>query len=436
MKRPFARGQIILIALVFFAVFVMVAAAFVSLLTTSERAERTRIAQAQALRLAEAGIDKAVYQLNLSASYTGETATALGSGSFTTVVTTVDSTTKLVSSTGTSGTVTRTVHAKISIDNSVVSFHYGVQAGDGGFTLANSSEIIGNVFSTGPVIGTTGNYIRGSVVSTGSSGLVYGVHATSTVFAHTIGGASQATTIDGDAYYASTITNSTVAGTLRPGSADQSPVALPISDAQIGAWETDAAAGGTISSCDGSGDYTISSTQTIGPVKILCNLVIKSSSGIVTINGAVWVTGNITFKTGPTMQMAPSLGSTNVPVIADNPANQTGSGLIDVGNTTQFFGSGAVGSFVFLISQNKSAEQGGSNVALSLAQGASALVAYASHGLASLSQSVNVKEVTAYKIALYNTASVTYDTGLPTTVFETGPGGSWVFVPGSYGIEP
>jgi hypothetical protein len=52
-----------------------------------------------ALQIAEAGADKAVYSLNKDSSFTGETAT-LGQGSFTTSVTSIDSVTKDVVSTG------------------------------------------------------------------------------------------------------------------------------------------------------------------------------------------------------------------------------------------------------------------------------------------------------------------------------------------------
>jgi len=62
------------------------------------------------------------------------------------------------------------------------------------------------------------------------------------------------------------------------------------------------------------------------------------------------------------------------------------------------------------------------------------LVAYAAHGLIPLANSVSLKEVTAYKIKLQNSAKVTYDTGLPSAVFQSGPGGSWSFVPGTYAI--
>ena len=272
-------------------------------------------------------------------------------------------------------------------------------------------------------------------MSSGPDGLVYGIHATSSVYAHTIGDVKAGTIIDGDAYF-QTLTNTSVAGVQYPNSPDQPSAPLPISDAQIAQWEGYAQDGGTITSCDNQGNYTVSSDQALGPVKIECNLIIKSSSAVLTVTGPIWVTGNITMQTGPTISMDPNLGSQNVAIIADNPSDPTGSGIITVGQSTQFDNSGTPGSFVFLISQNSSAESGGTTVAISLNQSSSALVAYASHGLADLSQSVALKEVTAYKISLSQSASVTYDTGLPSTVFQTGPGGSWTFVPSTYAMFP
>jgi hypothetical protein len=133
------------------------------------------------------------------------------------------------------------------------------------------------------------------------------------------------------------------------------------------------------------------------------------------------VTGNITTQTGPTIKMDASLGSSNVAMIADNPADRSGSGLISIGQSTIFQGSGSPNSFVFMISQNNCAETScGSTGAISMSQGASALVAYASHGLINLSQSVSVKETTAYKIALSQSANVTYDTGCQACCFQPG----------------
>src|SRR6185369_8461415 len=129
--------------------------------------------------------------------------------------------------------------ANIAISSDVISFHYGIQAGMGGFSLNNSSSITGNVFAGGPVTGTGNNFVYGDVVSSGASGLVYGIHATSSVYAHTIGIAGTATTIDKDAYY-TTKTNTTVSGTLHPNSPDQPTVDLPITDTQIAEWESEA----------------------------------------------------------------------------------------------------------------------------------------------------------------------------------------------------
>lgn len=434
------QGYLVIFALLFLFIFILFSTALLNYTTLNLKGVRQSYARTQALYLAQAGIDKAVSQLNSNSGYSGETDTALGSGMFTVSVSAIDSTDKRVTVTGyipdsTNPIAKQTVKATVSISSNEISFHYGIQAGNGGFSMANSSSVIGNVFSSGSVIGSGSNMIYGDVVSAGSSGLTYGIHATGTVFSHVLGTAGTPTTIDKDAYYV-TKTNATVSGTSHPNSPDQPPVPLPISDAQISEWETEAAAGGTISNCDASGNYTISSTLSLGPKKIACNLVVKSSSGILTVTGHLWVTGNITFQTGPTVKIDPALGSTNVAIIADNPGDTTGSGVINVGQTTIFQGSGAVGSFVFLISQNNSAELGGATSALSLSQGASALVGYASHGLINMSQSVSVKEVTAYKIALSQSANVTYDTGLPSTLFQSGPGGSWGYASGSYVVGP
>ncbi|MDB5244446.1 MAG: hypothetical protein JWN18_316 [Parcubacteria group bacterium] len=432
------RGYILLLSLIFLGIFFVIASAYVSSITSSLKNARYAVQSTAALSLAEAGIDKAAYELNQNPSYTGETDTPLGGGTFTVTTATIDSGTKRITAVGyipnrLNPIVKKTVVANVGLGDATVAFHYGIQSGEGGFTLSNSSKIIGNVFSGGAVIGSGGNYIYGDVVSSGPSGLVYGIHATSSVYAHTIGSAGVATVVDKNAYY-TTKTNTTVSGTSYPGSVDQDAVPLPISDAQISDWENQAEAGG-LATCS-SGTYQISSgSVTIGPLKIPCNFVV-SGSAVVTVAGHIWVTGNITIQNSSLIKMSPSLGATNVAIIADNPADQLTGSLVSVRNTASFQNSGTSGSYVFLISQNKSAENGGSVTAIDLGNSASALVAYAAHGLIPLANSVSLKEATAYKITLQNTASVTYDTGLPSAVFESGPGGSWVFDRGSYVIVP
>lgn len=426
-----------MLALVFLGIFSTIATAYVSSVTTSARSARHDIESTQALAIAEGALDKAAYQLNQNPAYSGEVNTSLGNGVFTITVSSIDSGTKLLAATGyvpnsTNPKATKTIKVKIGTNNNVISFHYGVQAGQGGFVLNNSSTIRGNVYAGGSVIGAGQNMIYGDVVSSGAGGLVYGIHATSSVYAHTIGNANTNTTIDKNAYY-TTKTNTTVTGTSYPGSADQAPAPLPISDAQIGEWETLAAAGGT-ATCS-SGSYNISSENvSIGPLKIPCNLNISGSS-VVTINGHLWVAGTIILQNSAVIKMATTLGAENVAIIADKPSDQTNSSKITVQNSVTFQNSGTPGSFIFLISQNKSAETGGAVKAFELENNVSAFVAYAAHGLIELENSVSLKEVTAYKIVLNNSANVTYDTGLPSTIFDSGPGGSWGFVPGTYSVS-
>lgn len=431
------RGYVLLMALVFLGIFVTTSAAYLNSTTGFSRSARYDVESAQALALAEAGMDKAVYELNQNTSYSGETNTVLSPGVFTMTVSNIDSTAKRITATGyvpnsSNPTATRTIKANVGINNAAVSFRYGVQSGAGGFKLDNTSSITGNVYSGGSVIGSNQNYIYGDVISAGASGLVYGIHATSSVYAHTIGNASENTIIDRNAYYAMSKVNTTVSGTSYPSSPDQATTSLPISDAQIDEWETLAAAGGT-AVCS-SGSYNISSGNvSLGPIKIPCSLTI-SNSATVTLNGHIWVTGNITIQNSAIIKMAPSFGIESVAIIADNPSNRLTSSKIAVKNSASFQNSGTPGSFVLLVSQNNSAESGGSEDAIELENNTSAMIAYAAHGLIPLENSVSLKEVTAYKIHLKNSANVKYDTGLASVVFDSGPGASWSFTPGTYAI--
>jgi len=135
---------------------------------------------------------------------------------------------------------------------------------------------------------------------------------------------------------------------------------------------------------------------------------------------------NITIKNGPTIKVAPSLGGKSVAIIADNTSNRSTSGKISSDNTAVFQGSGTVGSYVLLLSQNNSAETGGSEIAINVANSASGdLLIYAGHGEVLLQNNIKLKEVTAYKVHIKNSAQVTYETGLANLLFTSGPSGSW-----------
>lgn len=295
------------------------------------------------------------------------------------------------------------------------SFHYGVQTGPGGMSFANSSSVSGNVFSDGPITGT-GNNVSGDVISAGPGGLISNINVGGSAYAHSL----ENSDVVGDAYYQA-ISGTTVHGVKHPASADQATSTLPIPDSLIAEWETAAAAGGTVT-CS-SGHYNTPSNVTLGPVKVPCDLNISGDN--VTLAGPIWVTGDINISGSSIVKVSSSLSGKTVPIIADNPSNRSSGSQINMANSSVFQGSG-LNSYVLLVSQNNSAEQGGSNDAISISNSVSgAILVYAAHGNISIANSVQLKEVAAYKISMSNSSEVNYETGLASLLFSAGPGGGY-----------
>lgn len=366
--------------------------------------------------LAESGNEDILYRIKNSKQVSPTEVLSLDGNSVTTTFTTVSANEKSIFSTGSVNSNIRKVQTNVTT-SSGAAFSFGVQAGDGGVIMENSSSISGNVYSSGPISRTGTGVITGDAISAGPTGSVSGINVTGSVYAHTITGS----TIGADAHY-QTITSSSVSGVSYPGSADQATSALPISDALITQWETDAAAGGTISSpCP----YKITSSTSIGPIKINCDLEI-ATNGTITLGGGIWVSGNITVKNNPTIKVDPALGGQSVALIADNTTNRLTSSTVSLENGPTFVGSGTAGSYILFVSQNNSAETGGGNKAIEVENTANgALLVYSGHGEVVLKNSIALKEVTAYRLRLQNTANVTYESGLASLLFSSGPGGSW-----------
>jgi len=371
----------------------------------------------QSYFLAESGSEDAFYRIINNMAISDNETIVLGSNSVTTTTDTVLGN-KEISSLGDVGNLQRRVNLTLVVGQGA-SFNYGVQVGQGGLVLENSASITGNVYSSGTITASD-NTVYGDAVSSGATGLINNIHVTGSAYAHTI----QNSEVDMDAYY-TVKTNTTVGGISYPNSPDQLMADLPISDEQIAELEADALAGGVISSpCP----YRITSNVTLGPKKINCDLEI-SGDPTVTLNGSVWVTGNVSIKNGSIIRASAGLGNKSVVIIADNPSNRTSSSKIDLENSSKFFGSGSAGSFVFLISQNNSAELGGNEEAISMDNSSSgALILYAGHGLININNSATLKEVTGYKLRARNSSNIIYDTGLMSTLFTSGPGGGYEII--------
>jgi len=416
---PLDRGQVLMVAtILFLVVSITVIFGLVGPILKQQRIASNLVLSRQSYFLAEAGIEDVIYRLKIGLPVS-DTETLTLAGSEATVITADTSDGKEVTSTADVSNIMRKLRTEV-ITGSGVSFHYGVQAGNGGLIMENTSSVWGNVFSNGTVRGSgpTNNIIRGGVVSTGASGLVDNLYATSSVFAHTINNSK----IDRDAYYQN-IFNTTVLGTLFPASPDLPASTLPISDAQVDEWKQVALDGGIIPSpCP----YKITGATTLGPTKINCDLEISGNNYTVTLAGNIWVEGNITVKNSPTIRIDSSFGAKGVAIIADKPSDPNNSGKISLENSAVFEGSGSSGSHVMLISQNRSAESGGNEVAIDVKNTVSGdILVYAGHGEIMLQNNITLKEVSGYLIRLKNTAEVVYETGIINLIFDSGPSGGY-----------
>jgi len=154
-----SRGSILLFALIVSAIVMATTVAFFNYFASAVHAERFAFAGAQAQALADAGVDIAVYELNQSSSYSGENNTALGNGTFSVSVGSIDNITKQITVTSsvpnsTNPTATKITQVNVAINSSIVAFRYGVQIGEGGVTMNNGAKVNGNLFANGNVSGS------------------------------------------------------------------------------------------------------------------------------------------------------------------------------------------------------------------------------------------------------------------------------------------
>jgi hypothetical protein len=290
-------------------------------------------------------------------------------------------------------------------------------------TSSSNYYVIGGNTSYSSGAGKIGQY-SGTWNATSPSGLdiYFGVYLgglTSSINNVTIG-----TNGVGNAY-ANSITNSTIAGTAycQTGTGNNKSCDtsrsnppqenLPISDANITEWKTDAENGGTT-----SGNVTISSPTSLGPKKIVGNLIINDE---LTLTDTVWVTGDVTMSIGSTVKLDSSYGTTTGILIAD--------GAITIANNVDFEDSGTSGSYIMILSTSVCDEDIVGNPcssdAVHVQNNSDIVIAAAPYGAVAFSNNAGVKEVVANKIRLKQNATITYGTGLINIEFSSGPSGSY-----------
>ena len=446
------HGAAIITAVIFFVIISTAMAIGLSSPVVREYVTARDFAKSKgAYYLSEAGSEDALYRIKTGKTIGAQEIISLGGNIATTTITDVNASQKDISSLGDIIFNTRRVKSSLTT-SSGASFSYGVQAGDGGVFMSNSSSITGNLYSSGPVCGggkTLADCLRGTAGTDNTiSGTVY-VATTSAngVIGNITNQVSGTASMYANKIYSSFIASSTVTcnniytsnrtSCNAPFSAP-APVTLPIPRTQIDTWEATATAGGVITeaSCptidDGEHWYEISSSQDLGPVEIQCALKITgagSGSGpTITLKGPVWVKGSIKIKNKMTVRVDPALAGQeqSMVMIADKSTDLINGSRIEAEDNNPVFSGAGEKSWVLLISENIGASQGTPNEAIQVRNGAGGdLLLYARLGDILLEGSAAVKEVTGYKVTLKNSAKVTYASGLQNSLFTSGPGGSW-----------
>ena len=393
----------------------------------------------QSYFLAEAGIEDVVYRLKTGQPVSATEVLNLSGNTVTTITVDTDEGKQIIA-TGEVGETVRKIETDLLLGVGIA-FHYGVQVGQGGLEMSNSAKIIGNVYSSGNIIGTNSARIQGMTIASGPTGVIDGMDIDGDAWSRTIRGNStvggnathavlQNTTVTGNVV-ADSISNCMIGGTAKYDTKSNCTVngaatipnpdafvpadvlSLPISDAQIDAWEAEAEAGGVV------GDQIYASgTRSLGPKKINGDLIL-SNTAILVVTGTLWVTGDIKLSNSAILKLDPNYGNSSGVVMSGVDESAT-AGYIELSNSAQALGSGSANSYVMLLSQKEM----GSN-AIKTSNNSATAILYAGEGEIEISNSAALKEVTAYKLEINNFATVTYESGLANNHFSSGPGGGY-----------
>lgn len=251
-----------------------------------------------------------------------------------------------------------------------------------------------------------------------------------------VNGEAHANTIENlivgnDAYY-QTISDSTVGGSecpnakCHPNSADPPPKVFPISDANTIDWKRQAGnCDSSLNNCQNvqTGDIT-DCVNILGPKKIEGNVNFDSGCRI-TVKSPVWITGSLTLNSNNILTLDQSYGETSGVILVD--------GQVTLNSNNHLNGTGVGSSLLMVLTTYDSISSGLDAIAVN--SNGNTGVYYASRGIIAPGTGNSFKELTAWKIRLINFSSIDYETGLSSTLFTSGPSGSYSLVRGTYQVK-
>lgn len=396
------------ITIIILSVGIVVVFSLVSVFLNRVEATRNISLSEKAYYAAEGGIEDALLRIrNKDLNWTSPIVLSFSKGTATTTITVPIGGARIITSDGDMNNRIRRVSIIHQISTTGVSFFYGSQVGDGGMEMRNGSVINGNVFSNSTIFGAgtiTGDVI---VAQNGSKidGLTIGEDArVHTCEDSTIGGTL--TFVSGGSY------GSCSAGTYAdggPSEIDRQDFA--ITPQMITDWQNDAAAGGTW-----SGNYTVSSDENLGPLKIVGDLIIDNNMTL-TMIGTIWVTGEFEPGNGSVVRLdETSYGDLSGIMIVDDE--------FEVKNNVSLQGTSSPSSYLLVIGNDSSLIE--TNPAMQVNNNVSGAILFTPNGLMVINQNVDLVEATAYQLLLKNNAVITYEIGLENLEFTSGPSGGYV----------
>ena len=353
----------------------------------------------------ESALEDTILRIRKGLALPQPTPQPIGDSSVTVNISSIGSSTKTVTAVSAYGDIYRSTQATTVLVDGKVGFNHGAQVGEGGLTMQNNSKVEGNVFSNGPVTGSSGAVIKGTTLVAGNNSISeVTINGDATAYSFSDCTVLQKrTSVDGG-----TVTNCP-AGSSATQPSPLSPAPFPIDESLINTWKNQANQGGVV-----NGNVSLSGTQSYGPKQINGNLTIDNNATI-TLNGTVYVTGTITISNNATVKLASSYGTKSDVLFSD--------GIIIITNNTQLKGSGNANSFLMAMSLSDSMDQ--FNPAINLGNNGDGAIIYAPNGMIVVNNNAGVKEAVAYKLLLVNNTEIKYDSGLANTQFNMGSSAGW-----------
>lgn len=364
---------------------------------------RNSLTSSQSYYAAEAGVEDALLRLAKTKQWSNTYSFPVGSG--TTAVSIAPQIGGVYLVRGTGHIQSKVRKAEVSFATSYQiegSLIYGVQVGDGGMTMDNNSQVIGNVFSNSTISGS--GSITDSVTVAGNGNKIDGINIGVNARVHTC----EDSDIGGTLTYVSggSITRCTAGSTVDGGPNAIDPLPFPITQDMINTWKNEATAN-TI-----NGNLTVTTNTSLGPVKINGNLLIENGV-TVTMTGTIWVTGTLDTNNNAIVRLDSGYGNTSGILIAD--------GNVKISNNVTLASTGSLNSYLLVVGNSSSTNN--ANPAMDVSNNVNGAILFTPNGLMVVHNNVDLLEATAYQLHLNNNATVTYEQGLANVTFSSGPSG-------------